>query len=75
VVDALAPFGMRHADMPLTPAAVWRAMHGDPFRPDATAPAVNSSQAAMTRSRANSGARRVTGRVLPEWYAHDRAPA
>ncbi|MFF4591592.1 aerobic carbon-monoxide dehydrogenase large subunit [Amycolatopsis sp. NPDC001319] len=34
VVDALAPFGVRHADMPLTPAAVWRAMRGAPLRAD-----------------------------------------
>jgi carbon-monoxide dehydrogenase large subunit len=27
VVDALAPFGVRHADMPLTPEKIWRAMH------------------------------------------------
>ncbi|MFI5272968.1 MAG: xanthine dehydrogenase family protein molybdopterin-binding subunit [Ktedonobacterales bacterium] len=26
VVDALAPFGIRHIDMPLTPERVWRAM-------------------------------------------------
>lgn len=26
-VDALAPFGVRHLDMPLTSAALWRAMH------------------------------------------------
>jgi len=26
VVDALAPFGVRHLDMPLTPEKVWRAM-------------------------------------------------
>jgi carbon-monoxide dehydrogenase large subunit len=26
VIDALAPFGVRHADMPLTPAAVWCAI-------------------------------------------------
>jgi carbon-monoxide dehydrogenase large subunit len=26
VMDALAPFGVRHADMPLTPAAVWTAI-------------------------------------------------
>jgi aerobic carbon-monoxide dehydrogenase large subunit len=26
VLDALAPFGVRHADMPLTPAAVWCAI-------------------------------------------------
>ncbi|MDQ1632398.1 MAG: aerobic carbon-monoxide dehydrogenase large subunit [Frankiaceae bacterium] len=31
VVDALQ---IRHADMPLTPAAVWRAMQGRPMRPD-----------------------------------------
>jgi carbon-monoxide dehydrogenase large subunit len=34
VVDALAPFGVTHADMPLTPARVWRAIQGRPFRPD-----------------------------------------
>lgn len=28
VVDALAPFGVDHIDMPLTPARVWQAMHG-----------------------------------------------
>jgi carbon-monoxide dehydrogenase large subunit len=27
VMDALAPFGVRHADMPLTPAAVWCAIN------------------------------------------------
>jgi len=26
VIDALAPFGVRHADMPLTPSRVWEAM-------------------------------------------------
>lgn len=34
VIDALAPFDVRHADMPLTPAAVWRAIQGRPLRPD-----------------------------------------
>ena len=34
VIDALEPFGVRHADMPLTPAQVWRAMQGRPFRTD-----------------------------------------
>jgi len=28
VIDALEPFGVRHADMPLTPSRVWAAMHG-----------------------------------------------
>ncbi|HEX3266943.1 MAG TPA: molybdopterin cofactor-binding domain-containing protein [Gaiellaceae bacterium] len=28
VVDALAPLGIRHLEMPLTPERVWRAMHG-----------------------------------------------
>jgi carbon-monoxide dehydrogenase large subunit len=28
VVDALAPYGVRHADMPLTPARTWAAMQG-----------------------------------------------
>jgi len=31
VLDAI---GVRHADMPLTPAQVWRAMQGRPLRPD-----------------------------------------
>jgi aerobic carbon-monoxide dehydrogenase large subunit len=34
VVDALAPFGVVHADMPLTPANVWRAVQGRPVRSD-----------------------------------------
>jgi carbon-monoxide dehydrogenase large subunit len=34
VVDALRPFGVTHADMPLTPAAVWSAMRGRPLRTD-----------------------------------------
>ena len=34
VVDALAPFGVEHADMPLTPAMVWRAIQGRPLRSD-----------------------------------------
>ncbi|GIH29625.1 carbon-monoxide dehydrogenase large subunit [Acrocarpospora phusangensis] len=34
VLDALRPYGVRHADMPLTPAAVWRAIKGDPIRTD-----------------------------------------
>jgi carbon-monoxide dehydrogenase large subunit len=34
VIDALEPFGVMHADMPLTPAAVWRAIQGRPMRSD-----------------------------------------
>jgi carbon-monoxide dehydrogenase large subunit len=34
VVDALAPYGVRHADMPLTPANVWLAMQGRSLRTD-----------------------------------------
>jgi carbon-monoxide dehydrogenase large subunit len=34
VVDALAPFGVTHVDMPLTPANVWRAIQGRPVRTD-----------------------------------------
>jgi carbon-monoxide dehydrogenase large subunit len=37
VVDALAPFGVEHADMPLTPATVWLATQGRRARPDLTA--------------------------------------
>jgi carbon-monoxide dehydrogenase large subunit len=32
VIDALAPFGVRHLDMPLTPATIWQAMQGAPGR-------------------------------------------
>ncbi len=28
-VDALAPFGIRHVDMPLTPEKIWRAIHAE----------------------------------------------
>jgi carbon-monoxide dehydrogenase large subunit len=34
VMDALRPYGVRHADMPLTPAQVWLAMQGRPARTD-----------------------------------------
>jgi len=34
VMDALKPFGVRHADMPLTPANVWSAIHGRSLRTD-----------------------------------------
>jgi carbon-monoxide dehydrogenase large subunit len=34
VIDALAPYGVRHADMPLTPANVWRTIQGRPLRTD-----------------------------------------
>ena len=33
VVDALAPFGVTHMDMPCTPARVWEAMQGRPRPP------------------------------------------
>jgi aerobic carbon-monoxide dehydrogenase large subunit len=33
VIDALKPFGIRHADMPLTPSRVWDAMQGRPTPP------------------------------------------
>ncbi len=29
VLDALAPYGLRHVDMPLTPSRVWEAMRGN----------------------------------------------
>jgi carbon-monoxide dehydrogenase large subunit len=34
VIDAISPFGVRHADMPLTPANVWMAIQGTPMRTD-----------------------------------------
>jgi carbon-monoxide dehydrogenase large subunit len=34
VIDALRPYNVRHADMPLTPPVVWRAMQGHQFRND-----------------------------------------
>jgi aerobic carbon-monoxide dehydrogenase large subunit len=38
VLDALRPFGVRHADMPLTPANVWSAIQGRPQRTDLAIP-------------------------------------
>jgi carbon-monoxide dehydrogenase large subunit len=38
VIDALKPFGVRHADMPFTPAQVWRTMQGRPMRTDLAVP-------------------------------------
>jgi carbon-monoxide dehydrogenase large subunit len=38
VVDALKPYGVKHADMPLTPANVWRTIQGRPFRTDLAIP-------------------------------------
>jgi len=34
VMDALKPYGVIHADMPLTPSNVWRAIQGRPIRTD-----------------------------------------
>lgn len=34
VLDALKPYGVRHADMPLTPANVWSTIQGRPLRTD-----------------------------------------
>jgi carbon-monoxide dehydrogenase large subunit len=34
VIDAISPFGVRHADMPLTPANVWSAIQGQASGPD-----------------------------------------
>jgi aerobic carbon-monoxide dehydrogenase large subunit len=34
VLDALKPYRIRHADMPLTPANVWRTIQGRQFRTD-----------------------------------------
>jgi aerobic carbon-monoxide dehydrogenase large subunit len=38
VLDALRPLGVRHADMPLTPANVWSAIQGSPLRTDLAIP-------------------------------------
>ncbi|MBO3747963.1 carbon-monoxide dehydrogenase large subunit [Streptosporangiaceae bacterium NEAU-GS5] len=38
VIDAISTYGVRHADMPLTPANVWRSIQGDPFRTDLAIP-------------------------------------
>jgi hypothetical protein len=32
--ELLKPYGVRHADMPLTPAQVWRTIKGRPLRTD-----------------------------------------
>jgi aerobic carbon-monoxide dehydrogenase large subunit len=33
VMDALAPYGIRHLDMPLTPEKIWTAIHESPVHP------------------------------------------
>jgi carbon-monoxide dehydrogenase large subunit len=33
VMDALAPYGVRHVDMPLSPSRVWSAMQGQEVPP------------------------------------------
>ena len=38
VLDALKPFGVRHADMPLTPGCVWSAIQGRHHRSDLAIP-------------------------------------
>jgi aerobic carbon-monoxide dehydrogenase large subunit len=38
VLDALRPFGVRHADMPLTPGCVWTAIQGRRLRSDLAVP-------------------------------------
>jgi len=38
VLDALKPFGVRHADMPLTPGCVWSAIQGRHHRADLVIP-------------------------------------
>jgi aerobic carbon-monoxide dehydrogenase large subunit len=38
VLDALTPFGVRHADMPLTPGCVWSAIQGRQHRSDLVVP-------------------------------------
>ena len=30
ILDALAPFGVKHLDMPITPSKIWKAIHGKP---------------------------------------------
>ncbi len=34
IIDALSVYGVRHADMPFTPAQVWRTIVGSPMRTD-----------------------------------------
>lgn len=34
IIDGLSVFGVRHADMPFTPAQVWRTLNGKPMRTD-----------------------------------------
>jgi carbon-monoxide dehydrogenase large subunit len=33
IIDALEPYGVRHMDMPASPARVWDAMQGHPEPP------------------------------------------
>ena len=57
VMDASTPFGVRHADMPLTPAQVWLAIQGRPARTDL---AIDVTPRDEPAPRCTSGPRRCS---------------
>ena len=72
VVDALKPFGIRHADMPLTPSRVWDAMQGRPNPADLRAPCARDHGDVDPRRRADPQRRAV--RAARRWCAPRSRP-
>ena len=66
VVDALKPFGVRHADMPLTPSRVWEAMQGKPDAADLRRPHDDDHRRARGRELVGDARRRS---CTPPWCA------
>ena len=60
ICDALAPYGVRHVDMPCTPSRVWDAMHGQ------------GGSAAMIRGELASRAQQLDGRARSPFVRGDR---
>ena len=67
VIDALAPFGVRHADMPLTPANVWSRHPGPPAadRPGLVTSARSGSVSRASRWHCGTGRVQHDGHM---WY-------
>src|SRR4029453_4787597 len=70
VIDALAPFGVRHADMPLTPANVGMAMQGRPVRPEIAGSCAVLAWPIGRPLCVRSGSRSCP----PGWYGHNARP-
>ncbi|MFO1149575.1 MAG: xanthine dehydrogenase family protein molybdopterin-binding subunit [Alsobacter sp.] len=80
IIDALAPLGVEHVDMPATPQAVWRAIRAAAAAPPATAQETPEAQTAAAAPARGSGvtasARRAGGSAAgpPPGAPGDRRP-